>query len=218
MSMIVNRRDLDFLMYETLGLSSLLKTDRYQDYDRESIDAILDLSQSIAEDYFLPFASELDANEPQYVNGKVDIIPQVKEALTAYKEAGLFTTAYDADIGGMQLPIMVHQALNAMFVCANTSVSNYAFLTHGAANMLNACGSQELKDKYLAKMVQGDWYGTMCLSEPHAGSSLADIRTKATLREDGAYNISGTKMWISGGDQEISENIIHKNSRWTCWR
>lgn len=209
MSMIVNRRDLDFLMYETLGLSALLETERYQDYDRESIDAILDLSQSIAEDHFLPFAAELDANEPKYVDGKVEIIPQVKQALAAYQEAGLFTTAYDSDIGGMQLPIMVHQALNAMFVCANTSVANYAFLTQGATNMLNACGSQALKDKYLAKMVAGDWYGTMCLSETQAGSSLADIRTKASLRDDGNYNISGTKMWISAGDHEIADNIIH---------
>lgn len=209
MSMIVNRRDLDFLLYETLGMSELLQSERYREYDRDAIEAILDLSQSIAEEYFLPFAAELDANEPKYVDGKVEIIPKVKEALNAYKEAGLFATAYDTDIGGMQLPVMVHQALNAMFVCANTSVSNYAFLTQGAANMLHACGSQALKDKYLPNMVSGDWYGTMCLSEPHAGSSLADIRTKATLRDDGSYNISGTKMWISGGDQEISANIIH---------
>jgi len=209
MSMIVNRRDLDFLMYETLGMDRVLETERYQDYDRESIGAILDLSQSIAEENFLPFAAELDANEPKYVDGKVESIPQVKEALEVYREAGLFATGYDSDIGGMQLPLMVHQALNSMFVCANTSVSNYIFLTQGAANLLNACGSQELKDKYLPNMVAGHWYGTMCLSEPHAGSSLADIRTKATEREDGSYSLTGTKMWISGGDQDITENIVH---------
>ncbi len=209
MSNIVNRRDLDFLLYETLGMEELFKTERYADYDRESIGAIFDLSQSIAEDVFQPFAAKLDANEPQYIDGKVDIIPEVREALDAYKEAGLFMTGYDADIGGMQLPWMAHQALNAMFVCANTSVSNYAFLTQGATNMLHACGSKALKEKFMPKMLAGDWFGTMCLSEPQAGSSLADIRTKAEALGDGTYKITGTKMWISGGDHELTENIIH---------
>ncbi len=209
MSTIVNRRDLDFILYETLGLGDLLNQERFADYDKESIDAILDVSQSIAEDVFQPFAAKLDANEPLYVDGKVEIIPEVREALDAYKEAGLFMTGYDADIGGMQLPWMAHQAINSMFVCANTSVSNYAFLTQGATNMLNECGSQELKDKYMPKMLEGDWFGTMCLSEPQAGSSLADIRTKAEPMGDGSYKITGTKMWISGGDHELTENIIH---------
>jgi len=209
MSTIVNRRDLDFLMYETLKLDELLEHQRYSDYDRESIGAILDLSQSMAEDIFQPFAGHLDQNEPRYVDGKVEIIPEVKEALTAYKDAGLFASGYDYDMGGMQLPSMVHQSLSAIFTAANTSVANYIFLTQGAANMLNACGSDELKDKYLPNMVAGDWYGTMCLSEPQAGSSLADIRTKAQKLDDGSYKITGTKMWISGGDHEMTDNIIH---------
>jgi len=209
MSTIVNRRDLDFLLYETLGLDALLTHQHYAEYDRDAINAIFDLSQSLAEDHFQPFAAKLDANEPQYVDGKVDIIPEVKAALDAYKEAGLFATAYDAELGGMQLPWIVHQALNAMFVCANTSVSNYAFLTQGVANMLLACGSDALIEKYFPKLMAGDWFGTMCLSEPQAGSSLADIRTKAQVREDGSYKITGTKMWISGGDHELTDNIIH---------
>ena len=209
MSTIVNRRDLDFLLYETLGLAELLEDQRFADYDRESIDAIFDVSQSIAEDVFQPFAAKLDANEPEFVDGKVQIIPEVRQALDAYKDAGLFMTGYDADIGGMQLPWMAHQAINGMFVCANTSVSSYVFLTQGATNMLNACGAQDLKDKYLPKMLAGDWFGTMCLSEPQAGSSLADIRTKAEKLDDGSYKITGTKMWISAGDHELTENIVH---------
>lgn len=209
MSTIVNRRDLDFIMYEALQLEELFESERYGEYDREAIDAILDLAQSLAEEKFQPFASHLDQNEPKYVDGKVELIAQVKEALDAYKDAGLFTTSYDADIGGMQLPWIVHQALNSMFVTANTSVSNYAFLTQGATNMLNVCGSEALKEKFMPKMVSGDWYGTMCLSEPQAGSSLADIRTKAEKQSDGSYKITGTKMWISGGDHEMTENIIH---------
>ena len=209
MSMVVNRRDLDFILYETLDLEGVLRSDRYVDYDRESLDAMLDLCQTIAEDQFLPCAGKLDANEPKFVDGKVETIPELKEAINAYQEAGLCTSAYDLEIGGMQLPWMVDQALNGMFVCANNPAHMYLFLTQGVANMLDACGSRELKDKYLPNLVEGKWFGTMCLSEPQAGSSLADIRTKAELNADGSYSISGTKMWISGGEQDLTENIIH---------
>ena len=209
MSMIVNRRDLDFVLYETLGLDKILESDRYADYDRESLDAIMDLCQTIAEDQFLPCAAKLDANEPKFVDGKVETISELKEAIAAYQEAGLCASAYDSDVGGMQLPWMMDQALNGMFVCANNPAHIYLFLTQGVANMLNACGSDELKRKYLPNLVDGNWFGTMCLSEPQAGSSLADIRTKADLNVDGSYSISGTKMWISGGEQDITENIIH---------
>ena len=209
MSMVVNRRDLDFILYETLDLESVLQSEKYTDHDRESLDAMLDLCQTIAEDQFLPCAGKLDANEPQFVDGKVETIPELKEAITAYQEAGLCASAYDLEIGGMQLPWMVDQALNGMFVCANNPAHIYLFLTQGVANMLDACGSKELKDKYLPNLVEGKWFGTMCLSEPQAGSSLADIRTKAELNADGSYSISGTKMWISGGDQDLTENIIH---------
>jgi butyryl-CoA dehydrogenase len=187
----------------------VLQSDHYADYDRESLDAMFDLCQSIAEEEFLPCAGKLDANEPQFVNGEVETIPEVKQAISAFKEAGLCASGYDADIGGMQLPWMVDQALNGMFVCANNPIHIYLFLTQGVANMLNACGSDELKDKYLSPLVQGDWFGTMCLSEPQAGSSLADITTKAEPLGDGSYKLSGTKMWISGGEQDLSDNIIH---------
>lgn len=209
MSMIVNRRDLDFVLYETLGLDKILESERYADYDRESLDAIMDLCQAIAEDQFLPCAAKLDANEPKFVDGQVETISELKEAIAAYQEAGLCASAYDSDVGGMQLPWMMDQALNGMFVCANNPAHIYLFLTQGVANMLNACGSDELKRKYLPNLVDGNWFGTMCLSEPQAGSSLADIRTKADFNADGSYSISGTKMWISGGEQDITENIIH---------
>ena len=209
MSTIVNRRDIDFLMYETFDLERILQSDKYADYDRESITAILDLGQSIAEDKYLPSAAHLDANEPKFIDGKAVTDPATKEGLDAYNEAGLSTSGYPADIGGMQLPWMAHSALNAMFTCANLGIASYAFLTQGAANMLYECGSQELKDRFLPNMVSGKWCGTMCLSEPQAGSSLADIRTKAEPLADGRYKISGTKMWISGGEQDLTENIIH---------
>lgn len=209
MPLIVNRRDLDFILFETLDLNKILNSPHFADYDQEAIHAILDLSESIAEQEYLPIAAEMDANEPKFVDGRVELIPQLKQALDAYKEAGLCTSGYAADIGGMQLPNMAHAALNSVFSCANPAICSYTFLTQGVVNMLDTCGSDELKTKYLPNLVAANWFGTMCLSEPQAGSSLADIRTKAELLGDGSYKISGTKMWISGGDHELTENIIH---------
>ena len=207
--MIVNRRDVDFLMYEMLDLQSLFKSERYADYDKETIESILNTAQLIAEEKFLPSAAKLDANEPSFDGSTVHIIPEVKQGLDAYKEAGLFAAGFDHDVGGLQLPWMIYQVVTGLFTCANGPLIGYAFLTAANANMLNTCGSQELKDKFLQPMLKGDWFGTMCLSEPQAGSSLSDIRCKAEITDEGHYNISGTKMWISGGEQEISENIVH---------
>jgi butyryl-CoA dehydrogenase len=207
--MIVNRRDIDFLMYEMLDMDSILKSERYSDYDRETVTALIDSAQQIAEQKFLPSAAKLDANEPSFDGERVHIIPEVKEALDAYADAGLFAAGFDHDIGGLQLPWVVYQVISGMFTCANGPLIGYAFLTAANANMLNVCGSDELKSIYLQPMLEGRWYGTMCLSEPQAGSSLSDIRTRADQTSAGHYSITGTKMWISGGEQDISENIVH---------
>ncbi len=209
MSMIVNRRDLDFLLYEMLDVERLLSTPRYREYDRNTITAILDAAQTVAQEKYLPCAAKLDANEPTFDGERVHVIDEVKEALDAYRETGLFAAGFDAQLGGMQLPWIVNQAANGMFASANVSISDYAFLTMANANMLNHCGSEALKARFLAPLIEGRWFGTMCLSETQAGSSLSDIRTKAEPTTDGHYLISGTKMWISGGDQDISENIVH---------
>ncbi len=209
MSMIVNRRDLDFYLYEMFDLETLLGTQRYGDYDRETIGAVLDSAQQIAEEAFYPFAQKLDENEPRFVDGKVVLIPEVAAALEAYADAGFVAAGFSSEDGGMQLPWLAYHMMNGMFTCANTSAMSYMFLTTANANMLNACGSDALKQKFLPPMLEGRWFGTMCLSETQAGSSLADIRTMATPTDDGCYSLVGTKMWISGGEQEISENIVH---------
>lgn len=209
MSEFVDRRNLDFVLFEMLDLDTLLTTPRYEEHDRESITAMLDVVEGIAETNFLPFAAKLDANEPKFVDGKVEIIPEVGEALSALGEAGLFAAGFDEAIGGLQLPWVVTTNINGIFTAANLSVANYAFLTVGAANMLNAFGTDEQKDAYLPNMLAGKWFGTMCLSEPQAGSSLADIKTKAVRKDDGTFSLSGSKMWISGGDHDLSDNIIH---------
>ncbi len=207
--MIVNRRNVDFMLYEVFELNHLLASSRYSEYDRESIDAIFDVAQTIAEDKYLSCAAKLDANEPAFDGEKVSIIQEVSEGIDAFREAGFFAASFDFDVGGMQLPYMVQQSIADMFSCANNPLNSYAFLTIANANMLLHCGSQEQIDKYFSPMIAGRWFGTMCLSEPQAGSSLSDIRTKAEPVSEGVYKISGTKMWISGGEHELSENIVH---------
>lgn len=209
MSTIVNRRDVDFYLDEMFDLGSLLASDRYGEHDRESITAILDLCQSMAEEEFLPCAAEHDENEPVFKDGQAITPDSLKACLKAFVEAGLPAATFDHDLGGMQLPVMVANFMQGIFQAANAPAVGYVFLTSSNAHMLQACGSEALRERYLPPLVEGRWFGTMCLSEPQAGSSLADITTKAEPLADGSYKLTGTKMWISGGEQDLSDNIIH---------
>ncbi len=209
MSTIVDRRNIDFLLYEFLEIEKLFETPRYSAHDRQTVAGMLDSAEAIAEKYFQPIAAELDANEPWMENGKVQMIQGVKEALDAFAEAGFFAAVFDENDGGLQLPFAVNLLAGGVFQTANQPIANYAFLTQGNANMMRAFASEEQVAKYMPPMLEGRWYGTMCLSEPQAGSSLSDITCKAEPQGDGTYRISGAKMWISGGDQELSENIVH---------
>lgn len=209
MSAFMNRRDLAFLLYEFLHCEELCEREKYADHDRTSFDAVLDLAQQIAEERFAPIAAKLDENEPHFNGEEVHIIPEVKEAHEAYIEAGFMAAGLDYEDGGMQLPLPIAQAARAIFNSANIACLAYLGLTNSAANMIDTWGSKALKDKFLPHMRSGRFYGTMCLSEPHAGTNLADIRTRAEPQADGGYKIFGTKMWISGGEQDISENIVH---------
>ena len=209
MSMIVNRRDIDFYLYELLDLEELLKNDRYKEHDRDTVTAILDLAQQIAEEAFLPCAAELDEHEPIFEAGRAITPDSLKACLKTFVEAGLPAATFDASLGGMQLPMLVANFMQGIFQAANGSAVGYIFLTTSNAHMLEACGSDVLRARYLPPLVEGRWFGTMCLSEPHAGSSLSDIRCMAEPLGDGSFKLTGTKMWISGGDQDVSENIIH---------
>jgi len=209
MSMIVNRRDIDFYLYELLDLEELLKNDRYKEHDRDTVTAILDLAQQIAEEAFLPCAAELDEHEPIFEAGRAITPDSLKACLKTFVEAGLPAATFDASLGGMQLPMLVANFMQGIFQAANGSAVGYIFLTTSNAHMLEACGSDALRARYLPPLVEGRWFGTMCLSEPHAGSSLSDIRCLAEPLGYGSFKLTGTKMWISGGDQDVSENIIH---------
>jgi len=209
MSLIVDRKTLDFLLYEVFDLEEILRHPRFADHDKATIGSIFDLAQAIGEQEFLPCAAELDAREPHFVKGRVELIPQAKAALRACAEAGFFAAGFETRLGGLQLPMTVANWIHCMLAAANVSLANFEFLTVANANMLAAFGTDEQIATYLKPLIEGRWFGTMCLSEPQAGSSLSDIMTRAVPVEGRLHHITGSKMWISGGDHDIADNIIH---------
>jgi butyryl-CoA dehydrogenase len=201
--------DLDFLLYDWLEVASLCERPRFAHHGRDSFDAILETAHQIAEAKFLPHAAKLDANEPSLEDGQVHLIPEVKEAVDAFVEAGFMSAAFDLELGGLQLPYTISQAVTALFNGANISTAAYPLLTLAAANLLATHGDDDQRERYLAPMLEGRFFGTMALSEPQAGSSLGDIRCKAEPAGDGSYRLFGQKMWISCAEHDLAENIIH---------
>ncbi|MGQ4599311.1 acyl-CoA dehydrogenase C-terminal domain-containing protein [Nocardia sp. R6R-6] len=208
-STLLSRRDLDFLLYEWLDAERLTERERYAEHSRETFDAVLELSEQLATKYFAPHNKRGDANEPTFDGERVTLIPEVGHALEAFAKAGLLSAAMDYELGGAQLPAAVTQASYAWFHAANPGTAAYPFLTVANANLLVAHAAAHLIEKFVPPMLTGRFFGTMCLSEPQAGSSLADIVTRAEPQDDGTYRLFGTKMWISGGDHELGENIVH---------
>ena len=208
-SLILSRRDLGFLLYEWLEVERLCERPRFADHDRASFDGVLDTCAAIAAEHFAPHNRKADANEPTFDGERVSMIPDVADALAVFRDAGLFSGSQDYDLGGLQLPNVIERAGFAWFQAANVGTAAYPFLTTGAANLLKTHGSPEQIELYVRPMLEGRFFGTMCLSEPQAGSSLGDIRTRAVPQADGSYRLFGSKMWISGGDHELSQTIVH---------
>jgi len=207
-SNILSRRDIDFLLYEWLDAIALTRHDRYAEHGRETFDALLDLCERLATDLFASHNKASDQSEPSLSDGKVVLHEAIGTALDAFAQAGLPAAALDADQGGMQLPLVVERAGFGWFMAANVATASYAMLSMANANLLLAHGSAQQIARYARPLLAGRYFGTMCLSEPQAGSSLADVRTRA--EPDGAaWRLFGNKMWISGGEHEMSENIIH---------
>jgi alkylation response protein AidB-like acyl-CoA dehydrogenase len=209
MSEIINRQDLDFLLFDVLDIESLCDSTYYDAHDRSVFESVIDAAQRIAEDEFHPHAAQADANEPYLTNGRVELWPAIKKAIDSFAQAGFHAASFPNADGGMQLPWVVSQACMAMVYSANVATSAYSMLTIAAANLIGRYGSDYQKDVYMQPLLSGRYLGTMCLSEPHAGSSLVDVRTTAESVEGNKYRIHGSKMWISGGEHEMSENIIH---------
>ncbi|MEE3936058.1 acyl-CoA dehydrogenase [Pseudomonas viridiflava] len=206
---LLSSRNLAFELYEVLDAEALIRRERFAEHSRETFDAAIGTARTIAEKYFAPHNRKADENEPRYENGAAVLIPEVKPAVDAFLEAGFLNAARDFEAGGMQLPTLLSQACFAHFQAANAGTTAYPFLTMGAANLIESFGNNEQKQRFLQPMIKGRFFGTMALTEPHAGSSLSDIRTRAEPAADGSYRLRGNKIFISGGDHNLSENIVH---------
>jgi butyryl-CoA dehydrogenase len=211
------RSTVDFLLHDWLDVARLSERPRFADHARETFDSVLDTCERIAREKYAPFNRIADTEEPWFDGEKVHLPAASHEASRAYRESGMLAAAQDYEIGGMQLPCVVEMAANSFFSKAGIGIGGGGMLTSGNANLLMAHGTPVQQDVFAKNEFAGRFSGTMCLSEPQAGSSLSDIATRAV--PDGAdfesdplgprYRLRGNKMWISNGEHELSENIIH---------
>ena len=207
--MLINPKDLEFLLYDVFDAQGLTSYPPYQDHDKTTFDSVIATAKRVAEDYFAPHNAKADEHEPQFDGKQVTTIPEVKQAWKHFAEAGLLNARHSYEDGGMQLPALIYSACSGLFTAANPGTTGYPFLTSAAANLIHAFGGDEQKQRFLPGMFNGRFAGTMALTEPDVGSSLGDLTTKAIPQSDGTYHIKGQKMYISGGDQDITENIVH---------
>jgi alkylation response protein AidB-like acyl-CoA dehydrogenase len=211
------RQSIDFLLYEWLKADGLAERPRFADHSRETFDSVLDTCERIAREKFAPYNRLADTEEPWFDGDKVHLPEASHAASRAYVESGMLAAAQDYEVGGMQLPCVVQMAANSFFSKAGIGIGGGGMLTSGNANLLMVHGSELQKVVFARQEFAGRFFGTMCLSEPQAGSSLSDIATRAVPDGDDfeadplgpRYRLRGNKMWISNGEHELAENIIH---------
>ena len=208
------RETLDFLLNDWLKAGELTARERFAEHSDETFAAVLDTCERIARDKFAPFNRLVDTQEPHFDGERVHLPQATHDATRAYAESGMLAAAQDYEVGGMQLPCIIEMAGNAFFSKASAAMGGYAMLTAGNASLLMAHGTPLQREVFAQNEFAGRWFGTMCLSEPQAGSSLSDIATRAELEDETdplgpRYRLTGHKMWISGGEHEITENIVH---------
>ncbi len=208
-SLIGSRRDLEFQLFEVLDVEALLTRPRFSEHSRETFLSAIDTALDVADRTFAPHNRAADEHEPVFEDCRVRILPEVKEALRAFVAAGFLVSSRDYEVGGMQLPTAVARTCHSAFEAANIGTTSYASLTIANTSLVAAFGTPDQKRRYLPHLYSGRFFGTMALTEPQAGSSLADLRTTAAPRSDGTYAISGTKIFISAGEHDLAENIVH---------
>ena len=206
---MMNDRDLEFMLYELFDSEALINRERYQDHDRLTFNEVINTAKAIAEKHFLPIRQKLDTHQPTFDGKKVHLIPELKPAIVAVNESGIGSATADYDLEGMQLPPIIASAAGTYLSVAGGVGLGYNMLTTANANLLEAHASDEIIETWVKPMRAGRFMGTMAMTEPGSGSGLGDLTTKAIKAEDGSYRISGNKIFISGGDHDLSENIVH---------
>lgn len=202
---LISRSNIDFILHDWLAASKHVEIG--------TIDAFLDLSEKLATEQFLTHYKRSDVEEPRLDEAGVHVCPDIAEALRHYADLGFFGAGFPEEQGGVGLPYLICAASFAFFAAANVATAAYPMLTTANARLIATFGTAAQFEAFARPEIEGRWFGTMCLSEPQAGSSLADVRTRA-VREGSdelgeRYRLTGNKMWISGGDQDVTENIIH---------
>ncbi len=208
-NLLVDERDVKFVLYEQLKIEELCRTERYSEYSREMFDMMLEAARKFAENELWTINSDGDRVGTKLEDGHVKAPPSFHKAYGLYRESGWPTLVVSPDYGGQGCPVTIYCAVMEMFVAANLAFMAYPGLTLGAARLVEKYGTEEQKQTYMYKMFEGEWGGTMCLTEPQAGSDVGALRTRAVRRPDGTYLISGNKIFISSGDHDLCENIVH---------
>ena len=205
----IDLETLKYLLYDIHKIEDVLKRERFQEHDLESLNMFIDSVKEFSDRELYPYFKEMDETPAYHKDGTVIVHKQVKTVMEKSGEMGIIAASFDYKDGGLQIPFSVVQAAFYIMDAANNNLPGYPGLTSGSAELIIEFGTKELNETFVPNMLSGTWGGTMCLTEPQAGSSLSDIVTKATPSEDGFYKISGQKIFISGGDYQFAENIVH---------
>ena len=199
----------DFLLYSVLDAEALCELDGYRQHSKETFDMFIDSVRRFARQDLLPTYKPMDETPPVFRDGRVHTHPALRTLYESMIDLGVLTATRPESVGGQQMPMLVHTMATAYLMAANLGAYGFVGLTHGAAHLIEAFGSDELKERFMTKMYDGQWTGTMALTEPHAGSSLGDITTTASPTNDGHYLIKGSKIFISGADHQLTENVVN---------
>ncbi|MBC2717625.1 MAG: acyl-CoA dehydrogenase [Desulfobacteraceae bacterium] len=206
---IADRRDVDFVMYEQLGLEDIAKHERYKGMNRKMFDMILTEARNFAIKEILPVNEEGDKIGLKFENNQVTVPECFHRPYKLLCEGEWIAMTEDPEVGGQGLPHLISQAAAEYIVGADFSFSSVGFATHGAAKMIEIFGTEKQKEQYLRKMYSGQWGGTMVLTEPEAGSDVGALTTTAVKNDDGTYSISGNKIFITAAEHDMTENIVH---------
>jgi alkylation response protein AidB-like acyl-CoA dehydrogenase len=206
---LIRDRDVDFLLYELLDAPALCKLDAFADHSRETFDMYIASTRRLAREVLFPAYKPMDEEPAKLVQGHIVAHPRMKALWPQLVALGVISATRPAEVSGQQLPLTVATLAHAYLMAANLSAFAYAGLTTGAAHLIEAYGDAHLKRELMERMYRGEWTGTMALTEPQAGSSLSDVKTRATPREDGTFKIRGSKIFISGGDHDLTENVVN---------
>ncbi|PHN01907.1 acyl-CoA dehydrogenase [Flavilitoribacter nigricans] len=206
---LFSRQLLNFLLYDVYRVEELCRHDYYGQHDRDTFEFTIDAATEIADQQLRPFFRDIEQPEPELCDGQVQVPPPVADFVRTFAESGLMASTFPLELDGQQLPKIIYAAVKYISMSANNSFVMYTDLSIGCANLILAYGTTEQQQRFIPNLLNGRWLGTMCLTEPQAGSSLSDIKATARPNPDGTYSLRGQKIFISAGDHDASENIIH---------